>query len=299
MASPIWKAVGAIVIGAAVSPAITAADMWKCTQADGAVLFSDGGGAGCREVKALPELQSAGAPAVRKSVEPQPKIEAVAPTSVPKTAVQLSSRPFESTSRSVPNLYYVQRFSASAAAKGWNAPNKGDVALVQVEVGHWPTGNGPYLGADHHFEDGSRQAFAVAVLAAAKAVKYDARFLRVELTLPVGSILHVGERVDGPSAGAAWAVAAAAALLGDPVRTDVCISGTIDMNLVVGPVGGLEHKIEGCHMMRNVHEMLLPAGQNTFAITDKGMARSIKVTEVGTLAEAYEIMTGRPLRPAY
>ena len=100
------------------------------------------------------------------------------------------------------------------------------------------------------------------------------------------------------SAGAAWAVAVAAALLGDPVRTDVCISGTIDTNLVVGPVGGLEHKIEGCHMMRNIREMLLPAGQNTFAITDKGMARSIKVTEVGTLAEAYEIMTGRPLRSA-
>lgn len=51
-------------------------------------------------------------------------------------------------------------------------------------------------------------------------------------------------------------------------------------------------------MMRNIGEMLLPAGQNTFAIIDKGMARSIKVTEVGTLAEAYEIMTGRPRRSA-
>lgn len=298
MRSHMRKTVSAIVVGVMMSPAITAAEMWKCTQADGSVLFSDGGGVGCREMNGLPELQSAGTPAMRKSAEAPLRVEAAVPAAIPRAVVQLSSRPFEPASRSVPNLYYVQRVSASAAAKGWSAPNKGDVALVQVDVGHWPAGNGPYLGADHHFRDGSRNAFAVAVLAAAKAVKYDARFLRVELTLPVGSILHAGEHVDGPSAGLAQAVAVAAALLGDPLRADVCLSGTIDMNLIIGPVGGLEHKIEGCHMMRNIHEMLLPAGQNTFAITDKGMARSIKVTEVGTLAEAYEIMTGRPLRPA-
>jgi len=184
------------------------------------------------------------------------------------------------------------------AAKGWSRPNQGDIALVQIDLAHWAAGNGPYVGTDHHFRSVPRQTFAVAVFAAAKAVNYDPRFLQAQLTMPVGSILHAGEQIDGPSAGAAWAVAVAAALLGDPVRTDVCISGTIDTNLVVGPVGGLEHKIEGCHMMRNIREMLLPAGQNTFAITDKGMARSIKVTEVGTLAEAYEIMTGRPLRSA-
>ena len=297
MECTIWKAVSGIVLGVAMSPAITTADMWKCTKADGTVVFSDGGGTGCREMNALPELQSASRPAARHQVEVVPKKEEMAPVSLPTVAQQLSSHLFEASSRSVPNLY-VSKMSPSLAAKGWNRPNQGDIAMVQLDVGYWATGNGPYLATDHHFKDWPRQAFAVAVMAAAKAVKYDPRFLRVQLTMPVGSILHAGERVDGPSAGAAWAVAVAAALLGDPLRTDVCISGTIDMNLVVGPVGGLEHKIEGCHMMRTIHEMLLPAGQNTFAITDKGMARSIKVTEVGTLAEAYEIMTGRPLRPA-
>ena len=293
-----WKVQSAIVIGVAMTPVLGITEMWKCTQADGSVLFSDGGGVGCREMKSLSELQSAGTPSMRPSAEAPSKVEAAVPASIPKAPAPLSSRPFEPTSRSVPNLYYVQRVSASAAARGWSAPNKGDVALVQVDVGHWPAGNGPYLGADQHFRDGSRNAFEVAVLAAAKAVKYDARFLRVELTLPVGSFLHAGAHVDGPSAGVAQAVAVAAALLGDPLRADVCLSGTIDMNLIIGPVGGLEHKIEGCHLLPNFREMLLPSGQNTFAIADKGMARSIKVTEVGTLAEAYEIMTGRPLRPA-
>jgi predicted ATP-dependent protease len=170
--------------------------------------------------------------------------------------------------------------------------------MVQIDLSYWPAGNGPYLSTDHHFKDWARQTLGVAVSAAAKATRYDPRFLRAELTMPVGSILHAGLRVDGPSAGVAWAVAAASAILGDPLRPDVCLSGTINMDLEVGPVGGLEHKIEGCHMLPQFHEMLLPAGQNTFAITDKGMARSIKVTEVSTLAEAYEIATGQSLRPA-
>lgn len=272
------------------------ADLWKCFQADGSVLFSDGGGAGCREVSTLPEVQSVPTPTVRGPVESVKKQEPESLAQPKKVVQQLSARPFEASSRIVPNLY-VTKMSSSLAAKGWSRPNQGDIALVQVDLVHWAAGNGPYLATDQHFRNVPRQAFAVAVLAAAKAVNYDPRFLHAQLTMPVGSILHAGEQVDGPSAGAAWAVAVAAALLGDPLRTDVCISGTIDMNLAVGPVGGLEHKIEGCHMMRNIHEMLLPAGQNTFAITDKGMARSIKVTEVATLAEAYEIMTGRPLRP--
>jgi predicted ATP-dependent protease len=184
-------------------------------------------------------------------------------------------------------------------AKGWNIPNKGDIQILQVNVSYRPAGNGPALTTDHHFMEGARQALAVAVMAAARATQYDPRFLTVHLTMPmVAGSFHTGTRVDGPSAGAAWAVAVTSALLGDPLRSDVCFSGTIDENLVVGPVGGLEHKIEGCHLFPQFHELLLPAGQQTFAITDKGMARSIKVTEVSTLAEAYEVVTGQPLRPA-
>ncbi len=284
--------------GCLILPNDSHADLWKCKQADGNILFSDRGGIGCQEVGPLPALQTAPAQAARAPIEPLKKQDEVAQAPIRKASQQLSSRPFEPSSRTVPNLY-VTRMSPSLVAKGWSRPNQGDIALVQIDLAHWAAGNGPYLGTDHHFRSVPRQTFAVAVLAAARAVNYDPRFIQAQLTMPVGSILHAGEQIDGPSAGAAWAVAVAAALLGDPVRTDVCISGTIDTNLVVGPVGGLEHKIEGCHMMRNIHEMLLPAGQNTFAITDKGMARSIKVTEVGTLAEAYEVMTGRPLRPVF
>jgi Lon protease (S16) C-terminal proteolytic domain len=173
-----------------------------------------------------------------------------------------------------------------------------DIKSLQVDVSYRSAGNGPSLSTDHHFMDGARQALAVAVMAAAKATQYDPRFLTVQLTMPmVAGSFHSGTRVDGPSAGAAWSVAVTSALLGDPLRSDVCFSGTIDEDLVIGPVGGLEHTIEGCHLFPQFHELLLPAGQQTFAIADKGMARSIKVTEISTLAEAYEVVTGQPLRP--
>jgi ATP-dependent Lon protease len=189
--------------------------------------------------------------------------------------------------------------SPGLRAKGWNIPNKGDIQMLQVDVSYRPAGNGPSLSADYHFMDGARQALGVAVQAAARATRYDPRFLNVQLTMPMSAgSFYRGVRVDGSSAGVAWAVAVTSAILGDSLRPDVCLSGTIDLNLAVGPVGGLEHKIEGCHLLPQFHELLLPAGQQTFAITDKGMARSIKVTEVSTLAEAYEVATGQPLRLA-
>lgn len=291
------KAVCAIVAGMMMSPAVTAAGMWNCTQADGTVVFSDGGGAGCREMNALPELQSARTPIARNSIEVSPKPENVLPVLPKKTGQPLSAYPFIATTRTIPSLSY-HDLPAGMRARGWSMPNKGDITMVQLEVAHLPAGTGPQISTDEHFKGEARSALATAVLAAAKATRYDPRFLQVRMTMPIGSIFLAGLRVDGPSAGVAWTVAVTSALLGDALRPDVCLSGTMDMQLRVGWVGGLEHKIEGCHILPNFREMLLPAGQNTFAITDKGMARSIRVREVATLAEAYEITTGQPLRSA-
>jgi len=300
MRNRVWGITAGLVVVAILMTESGWAELWKCTQPDGSVLFKDGGGVGCREIKALPELPSARFPARRGSVELQPSQEPAAPVPPPNKTVgqPLSSRPFAPTARTVPALSY-HDLSPGMRAKGWNIPNKGDIQMLQIDVTYQPAGNGPYLTTDYHFQDGARQTLGVAVMAAAKATRYDPRFLNVQLTIPMSAgSLHRGMRVDGPSAGVAWAVAVTSAVLGDPLRPDVCLSGTIDSNLVVGPVGGLEHKIEGCHLLPQFHELLLPAGQKTFAITDKGMARSIKVTEVSTLAEAYEIATGQSLRPA-
>jgi hypothetical protein len=113
---------GAAIVSLVTGPAVTAADMWKCAQAGGIVLFSDGGGVGCQEVKALPELQSAGAFPVRKPVEPQPAVGGSS-ASIPKVWCKHLDLLFNLSG--VPNLYYVQRPSASAAAKRV-MPNSGD-----------------------------------------------------------------------------------------------------------------------------------------------------------------------------
>ncbi len=279
------------------SPAV--AQMWKCTAPDGGVTYQDGGGHGCREVTKLPDLQSTGQLNLPGTVDgPTTQWEEIpVRPRVKKSGPVLSTRPFVPASRVVPSLSYHDVHPAWKA-RGWSMPNKGDLAMVQIDVDYWPAGNGPYLDTDQHFKGTASQAFGRALLAAAKAVQYDARFIRARLSMPVGTIFHTNLRTDGPSAGVAWAVAIAAGLLGDAIRPDVCLSGTMDTNFVVGPVGGLEHKVEGCHLLPQFHELLVPAGQRTLTLTDKGMGYGIKVTEVATLSDAYEIATGQPLRPA-
>lgn len=289
-----------VIIGALLATALAAQaqeELFRCKQADGTIKFSDHGGPGCRKGDYKADIQRVGP-------ESSPDVPSAAPASppdaesspAPRTGPKKSSQPFPAATRSIPSLL-VSDLPPQLKAKGMSIPNKGDITMVQVAVSHLPAGNGPRFSADSHFRGDARVALDTAAYAAAKAVQYDPKYLNVQLTLPVGFSALLNVQVDGPSAGVAWTVAIVSAILGDPLRSDVCLSGTMGPDLKVGPVGGLESKIDGCHMLRDFRELLLPAGQNTFTITDKGMSRSIKVTEISTLAEAYQIVTGRELRP--
>lgn len=274
-------------------------ELFRCKQADGSVKFSDHGGPGCRKGGYKSDLQhmerglSPGTPAAEA---PSPSDPVLPTVSAPRTEPRKSSEPFPPATRSVPSLL-VSDLPPEFKARGFSIPNKGDITIVQVAVSHLPGGNGPKFSADFHFRGDAKAALDTAAYAAAKAIQYDPKYLKVDLTLPVGFTQLLGVQVDGPSAGVGWTVAIVSAILGDPLRPDVCLSGTMGLDLKVGPVGGLEYKIEGCHMLRDFRELLLPTGQNTFTIKDKGLSRSIKVTEISTLADAYLIVTGRELRP--
>lgn len=293
-----WRSI--VTIGALLAMALAAqaqSDLFRCKQADGTVKFSDHGGPGCRKGDYQTDVQHVErqpSPDVPAAVAPQ--VPDALPLPSARAGPKRSSQPFPAATRSIPSLA-VSDLPPQLKAKGWSIPNKGDITIVQLAVSHLPAGNGPKFSSDNHFRGEARAALETAAYAAARAVQYDPRYLTVELTLPVGFRAMLGVQVDGPSAGVAWTVAIVSAILGDPLRSDVCLSGTMGLDLNVGPVGGLEYKIEGCHMLRDFRELLLPAGQNTFVIKDKGMSRSIKVTEVSTLAEAYQIATGRELRP--
>lgn len=278
-------------------PAQAEEELFRCKQADGSVKFSDHGGPGCRKggyKTDLQQMERGLSPDAPSTGAPGPAVSDL--PSASRAEPKRSSQPFPSATRTIPSLL-VSDLAPQLKARGFSIPNKGDITIVHVAVSHLPDGNGPKFSADSHFQVDAKIALNTAALAAAKAVRYDPRYLKVDLTLPVGFTQMLGVQVDGPSAGVAWAVAIASAILGDPLRSDVCLSGTMGLDLNVGPVSGLEYKIEGCHMLREFRELLLPTGQNTFTIKDKGLSHSIKVTEVSTLAEAYVIVTGRELHP--
>ena len=139
-------------------------------------------------------------------------------------------------------------------------------------------------------------SFRAAVAAAAKAVKFDPRFLRVRLSVKT-TVLQSGLYIEGPSAGAILAVGVASALLGDPIRADICMSGTINESLEVGPVGRLEEKMKGCQQL-NYREMIIPSGQTSMEFILNSKGHDIKITEVSTLDAAYQAATGQSIRPA-
>lgn len=137
--------------------------------------------------------------------------------------------------------------------------------------------------------------------------------------------LGAGEEsiVEGPSIGAGAALAAAAALTGKPLRTDVAITGTIDHLGVIGPVGGILEKAEGA-AGGGVRILLVPPGESRIRLENEARYRwgpgeivvpgpsrtvdvallaerdhNLSVVEVADLAAAVAIATSEnPVLPA-
>lgn len=109
--------------------------------------------------------------------------------------------------------------------------------------------------------------------------------------------------VDGPSAGGVTTVAVLAAILGHEVREDAAMTGTVNPDGTIGPVGGIPHKIEGAAQAGKTLAVI-PASQrfdtdmNTGEAVDLvqlGRRLGIEVKPVSTVYEAYEALTGQAL----
>jgi hypothetical protein len=112
-----------------------------------------------------------------------------------------------------------------------------------------------------------------------------------------------GGRIDGPSAGGLMTVGVLAALRGDEVDGDAAMTGTINPDGTIGPVGGIPHKVQGA-ADAGFKLVLIPAGQRydydqnaqqSVDVVEVGQGRGVEVREVSTIFEAYEILTGEPL----
>ncbi len=130
------------------------------------------------------------------------------------------------------------------------------------------------------------------------------------------------EMVGGPSASGATTVALLALLTGARLKSNVSMTGMIEPDGTVGPVGGVPEKLEAMAKV-GVKVFLIPKGQavvkgmrrivenrtvgNTVIISERivpvtinvtklGEKLGVKVIEVGSVAEAYKYFTGRELK---
>lgn len=287
-------------VGFGLCPVVALADVWMCAQEDGSYLFTDRGVAYCRMIQKDKDKEKNEA-AIGALTGPAPA--SAAPTtgnapSMPRASVPAQSiktpPAFLTAIHRLPVLM-VNQLSAQQESQGFYAANRGELVLVDLAVSYVSPGTGPEVSTDSHFGGNLDVSLRAAVSAAAKAVGYDPRFLRVRLSVKT-SILQSGLYIDGPSAGAVLAVGVAASLLGDQIRPDVCMSGTINENLEVGPVGGLEEKIKGCRQF-NYREMVVPYAQTSMDLALKGKGGDIRITEVSTFDAAYQAATGQAIRP--
>ncbi len=109
--------------------------------------------------------------------------------------------------------------------------------------------------------------------------------------------------IDGPSAGGLMTVAVLAALRGDTPRADATMTGTINPDGTIGPVGGIPHKMQGAARIGK-KLVLVPIGQrydldlNTKQMVDvvaEGASLGMDVREVGNVYDAYALIVGKPL----
>jgi hypothetical protein len=113
----------------------------------------------------------------------------------------------------------------------------------------------------------------------------------------------VSGRIDGPSAGALMTVGVLAAMRDDNLRQDITMTGTINPDGTIGPVGGIPHKIEGA-AQAGKKIVLVPSGQRfdrelrqnqMVDLIDYGRRLGVEVREVPDIYTAYEILTGSKL----
>lgn len=113
----------------------------------------------------------------------------------------------------------------------------------------------------------------------------------------------VAGRIDGPSAGALMTIAVLAGYLGDTVDPTVTMTGTINPDGTIGPVGGIPHKIEGAAAAGKT-AVLVPGGQRydydyalgqSVDLVQVGQQYGVEVRLVSDVYEAYQALTGSQL----
>lgn len=265
--------------------AFAQAETWVCPRTGQPDLYTDRDYPGCRQLGEPKTYSPLEITPARRPFQPttaRPSVSGhLSPTvALPEQLWAKKPAPFPEVSISIPVLA-VGQDKAGFITGSW-------IGLVaHLTVAYKADGKGPELLGDSNLLGTSIRSFHTAVAVASKAVGYDPRYLSVRILVPT--------KLDGPSAGGIYAVGIAAALLGDPIRQDICMSGTIEPDAQIQAVGRLVDKMSACRDLRKT-TMIVPDDLDNSHLSFTGAERSIQVVEVHTLAEAYSAATGQGLR---
>lgn len=116
-------------------------------------------------------------------------------------------------------------------------------------------------------------------------------------TLSLYGASYAPANSDGPSAGAVMTVGFLAVLRGDSLIRGTALTGTLEPDGRIGPVGGIADKVRAA-AREHYRTVLIPQGQLNdprWNLIGLGMQLNLTIKEVGTVQEAYALMTGRRL----
>lgn len=108
---------------------------------------------------------------------------------------------------------------------------------------------------------------------------------------------YVPTSTDGPSGGAVMAVGFLALFKGHQLQRGVALTGTIEPDGRIGPVGAISDKLQAA-AREGYRTVLVPRGQATdprWNAQSLAMRLNVLLREVSTIDEAYEFMTGQRL----
>lgn len=204
------------------------------------------------------------------------------PTEAPKpTATPLPGVVDAPRTNTVTALYYT---SDGKTAKGGSRPVKILVepnTSKQFRVGFFESevgGSGPQW----------RASGWLATLVSAMLTGFDPSQTQVSY--------DIAGYIDGPSAGGLMTVGTLAGLRGDKVLDEVAMTGTINPDGTIGPVGGIPQKIEGA-AAAGKKVVVIPVGrvEGGVDLIEHGKKNNVEVKEVGDIYQAYELLTGKKL----
>lgn len=107
------------------------------------------------------------------------------------------------------------------------------------------------------------------------------------------SIKSYSSLLSGPSGGAATTVLTLSALNHDNLKKGMAITGTINSGGLIGPVGGINYKINAASA-NHINHVFIPGGQE-YNLSE--VPKNAKVTEVSSIYQAYYYFTGKNITP--